>query len=93
MQSESLGREAETSTADAMKSLQQSISDKKIEEANNAQNLSLDLGSLQDRALSVTREADEIEVLAEEAIAAAGAALEQYLIDFPEDDKIDTILL
>jgi hypothetical protein len=93
MQSESLGREAETSTVDAMKSLQQSISDEKIEEANNAQNLSLDLGSLQDRALSVTREADEIEVLAEEAIAASGAALEQYLIDFLKDDKIDTILL
>jgi hypothetical protein len=41
----------------------------------------------------VTREADEIEVLAEEAIAASGAALEQYLIDFLKDDKIDTILL
>jgi len=92
MQSESLGREAETSTADAMKSLQQSISEEKIEEANNAQNLSLDLGALLDRALSATREADEIEVLAEEAIAASEAAVEQYLIDFPEDDEIDTIL-
>ena len=92
MQAESLGREAESYTADAMKSLQQSISEEKIEEANNAQNLSLDLGALLDRALSATREADEIEVLAEEAIAASEAALEQYLIDFPEDDEIDTIL-
>ena len=41
----------------------------------------------------MTREADEIEVLAEEAIVASGAALEQYLIDFPEDDKIDTIIM
>jgi hypothetical protein len=92
MQAESLGRQAETSTADAMKSLQQLLSEEKIEEVKNAQNLSLDLGALLDRATSATREADEIEILAEEAIAASEAALEQYLIDFPEDGEIDTLL-
>ncbi|KAL3777397.1 hypothetical protein ACHAW5_004226 [Stephanodiscus triporus] len=93
-QAESLGREAETSTADAAEKLLrlQSISEEKIREANDAQNLSLDLGALLDRAMSATREADEVEVLAEEAIAASEAALEQYLIDFPEDDEIDAIL-
>jgi hypothetical protein len=92
MQAESLGRDAEASTADAMKSLQQSLSEEKIEEAKNAQNLSLDLGALLDRAISATREADEIEILAEKAIAASEAALQQYMIDFPEDDEIDTLL-
>lgn len=92
VQAESLGRDAEASTADAMKSLQQSLSEEKIEEAKIAQNLSLDLGALLDRAISATQEADEIEILAEEAIAASEAALQQYMIDFPEDDEIDTLL-
>jgi len=51
----------------------------------------IDLGSLLDRAMRATEEADQIEVLAEEALAASNAALEQHLIDFPEDDEIDTL--
>ena len=91
VQAESLGQEAETSTADAVDSLKESISEKKIEEATKAQNACIDLGALLDKAARATEEADEIEVLAEEALAASNLALEQHLLDFPEDDEIDTI--
>jgi len=91
LQAESLGMEAETSAAGAMSSLQESISEEKLAEANEAQNSVIDLGSLLDRAMRATEEADQIEVLAEEALAASNAALEQHLIDFPEDDEIDTL--
>lgn len=85
LKAESLGQEAETSTADAMNSLKGSISAEKIEMANNAQNLSIDLGSLLEQVERATQMADEIEVLADEALAASEAAFEQHLIDFPED--------
>ncbi|KAL7527200.1 hypothetical protein ACHAWF_002082 [Thalassiosira exigua] len=93
MQAESLGQEAETSTADAIESLKVkgAISEKELEEAKDAQNLSIDLGTLLEKATSATMQADEIELLAEEALAASEAALGQHLKDFPEDDEIDTI--
>ena len=91
IQAETLGQDAEASTADAMEALKGSISVANIAEANNAQNLSIDLGSLVERAAKATEEADQIEVLAEEALVASEKALEQHLIDFPEDDEIDTI--
>ncbi|KAL7534194.1 hypothetical protein ACHAXR_005713 [Thalassiosira sp. AJA248-18] len=87
MEAESLGQEAETTTADAMESLKESISEEKIAEASNAQNLSIDLGSLLEQAMEASKKADEIEALAEEALAASEAALEQHLIDFPDDDE------
>ena len=90
LKAESLGQEAETSAADAIKLLSGSISEDDIKEATNAQNLSIDLGSLVEKAAIATEEADKIEVLAEKALADSEAALEQYLIDFPEDDEIDT---
>mmetsp|Transcript_31409 Transcript_31409/g.75927 ORF Transcript_31409/g.75927 Transcript_31409/m.75927 type:complete len:161 (+) Transcript_31409:77-559(+) len=89
VQAETLGQNAEISTADAIKSLKGSISEKKLEEANDAQNLSIDLGSLVEKALAATEEADKTETLANEALAASERALEQHLIDFPEDDAID----
>lgn len=85
IQSESLGLNAESSAVDAMKALQGSISEEKMIEANNAQNLAIDLGALLDKAQKATEEADEIEVIAGEALVASEAALEQHLIDFPED--------
>ena len=83
-QAESLGQEAETSTASAMNSLMGSISAEKIKMANDAQNVSIDLGSLLEQAQRSTEMADEIEVLANEALSASEAAFDQYLIDFPE---------
>lgn len=91
LKAESLGQEAETSASDAIKLLSGSISENDIKEATNAQNLSIDLGSLVEKAAIATEEADKIEVLAEKALADSEAALEQYLIDFPEDDEIDTL--
>ena len=41
--------------------------------------------------MEATKEADEIEVLAEEALASSEKALEQHLIDFPEDDEINVM--
>ena len=90
-QAESLGQEAETSAADAIDSLKESISETKIVEANKAQNSCIDLGSLLEKAMEATKEADEIEVLAEEALASSEKALEQHLIDFPEDDEINVM--
>ena len=91
IQAESLGQEAETSAADAIDSLKESISETKIEDANKAQNSCIDLGSLLEKAMEATKEADEIEMLAEEALASSEKALEQHLIDFPEDDEINVM--
>lgn len=85
IEAESLGQDAESSAADAMEALKSSISEEKLAEANTAQNLSIDLGSLLDKAMRSTQEADEIEVIAGEALTASEVALEQHLIDFPED--------
>ena len=63
----------------------------KIAEVNIAQNNALDLGALLDRAQQATEEADESEVLADEALAASEVALAQHLIDFPEDDQIEVM--
>ena len=82
---EAAGKDAELSTSDAMQALQESISIDKIADANEAQNLSLELGSLLDEVERAQREADDIEVLADKALAASEAALEQHLIDFPEN--------
>lgn len=87
IKAETMGQDAETSTADAMKSLEGSISVGKLADANEAQNMSIDLGNLLERAMEATKKADEMEVLAEEALAASEAALEQHLIDFPENDQ------
>ena len=83
---EAIGKNAEESTTEAMEALKESISLGKIADANEAQNLSLELGSLLDEAERAQKEADEIEELAEKALAASEAALEQHLIDFPEND-------
>lgn len=85
IEAESMGQEATTSTADAMQSLQGSISAEKIAMANIAQNVSIDLGSLLEQVQRATQMADEMEVLADEALAASEAAFEQHLIDFPEN--------
>ncbi|KAL3804190.1 hypothetical protein HJC23_013709 [Cyclotella cryptica] len=82
---ESLGKDAELSAATSARALKESISEKNIEEASNAQNLSLELGSLLDEVVEAERKADEIEEKAEEALRASEVALEQHLIDFPEN--------
>jgi len=82
---EAIGKDAEVSTTDATEALKQSISLEKVADATNAQNLSLDLGNMLERAIKAQEEADEIEVKAEKALAASEAALEQHLIDFPEN--------
>lgn len=91
VQAEFLGQEAESSSSDAMKLLQSSISEEKLKEANDAQNLTLDAGALLEKALMATTQGDKIEALADEALLASEKALEQHLIDFPEDDEIDTL--
>lgn len=91
LQAETLGQEAETSAPGVIESLKGSISEEKLAEAGNVQNLSLDAGSLLDRAMKATMQADELELIAEEALQASEAALEQHLIDFPEDDEMDII--
>jgi seryl-tRNA synthetase len=92
IQAESLGREAESIAVIANEALQLSVSKTKLEEATNAQNKSLDLGALLDRVKRVTDLADEIEIRAEKAIAASEAALEQYLIDFPEEEDENNLI-
>ena len=85
LQAEGVGTEAEAATKEAEASLKTgSISVSKMTDAQEAQNKALDLGSLLEAALRKSEEADEVEVLAEEALAASERALEQYLIDFPE---------
>ena len=82
---EEYGKDAEVSTSDVTEALKESISLEKIASASNAQNLSLELGNLLDEAMKAQEEADEIELRAEKALAASEAALEQHLIDFPEN--------
>jgi len=84
---EAMGKDAEVSTTDAMQALKESISKEKIEDATNAQNLSLELGSLLDEAVRAQQEADEIEERAEKALVASETALEQHFIDFPENNE------
>ncbi|EJK46876.1 hypothetical protein THAOC_34436 [Thalassiosira oceanica] len=85
LQAEDVGTETEAATKEAEASLKTgSISVSKMADAQEAQNKALDLGSLLEAALRKSEEADEVEVLAEEALAASERALEQYLIDFPE---------
>lgn len=84
IQAEALGQEAEDCTSDVVKSLKESISEQKLEEANQAQNSVIDLGTLVEKAMRLTEEADQVEVLAEEALAASERALEQHLIDFSD---------
>ena len=87
IQAETLGQAAEVSAADAVKSLSHKIdlSKEKIAEVQQAQSQSLDLGSLLERAMKASEEADEIEILANEALTASEQALEEHLIDFPEN--------
>lgn len=82
---EAIGQDAEVSTSDATEALKQSISVAKVADATMAQNLSLDLGNVLEQAIKAQEEADEIEAQAEMALAASEAALEQHLIDFPEN--------
>mmetsp|Transcript_24097 Transcript_24097/g.37396 ORF Transcript_24097/g.37396 Transcript_24097/m.37396 type:complete len:164 (+) Transcript_24097:38-529(+) len=82
---EAIGLDAEVSTSDATEALKQSISVEKVGDATTAQNLSLDLGYQLEEALKAQEEADEIELRAEKALAESEAALEQHLIDFPEN--------
>ena len=89
IQAETLGQAAEVSAADAVKSLSQDkidLSKEKIAEVQQAQSQSIDLGSLLERAMKASEEADEIEILANEALAASEAALEQHLLDFPAEN-------
>ena len=88
MQAEEMGEDAESSASEVMKGLTQKkidLSAEKIADLHQAQSQSLDLGSLLDKAAQATEEADEIEALANEALTASEAALEQHLIDFPEN--------
>lgn len=88
MQAEEMGEDAESSASEVMKGLTQKkidLSAEKIADLQQAQSQSLDLGSLLDKAAQATEEADEIESLANEALASSEAALEQHLIDFPEN--------
>ena len=88
MQAEEMGEDAESSASEVMKGLTQKkidLSAEKIADLQQAQSQSLDLGSLLDKAARTTEEADEIESLANEALASSEAALEQHLIDFPEN--------
>ena len=73
IQAETLGQAAEVSAADAVKSLSHKIdlSKEKIAEVQQAQSQSLDLGSLLERAMKASEEADEIEILANEALTAS----------------------
>uniref|UniRef100_A0A6U0G547 Uncharacterized protein n=1 Tax=Helicotheca tamesis TaxID=374047 RepID=A0A6U0G547_9STRA len=57
-----------------------------VETAKSALNKALDAGSKVDEALKATEEADRLEKLAEEALEASEKALEQHLIDFPEEE-------
>ena len=82
---ETLGINAEQSASDAQAQLQSSVSVAKIGEAQLAQNLSLDLGNLLEKVQEAEKMADEIEGRAEEALKASEEALEQHLIDFPEN--------
>ena len=85
LQAEDVGTEAEVATKEAEASLKAgSISESNMAEAQEAQNKALDLGSLLEAALAKSEEADEVEVLAEEALSASERALEQHLRDFPE---------
>ncbi|KAL7514073.1 hypothetical protein ACHAXN_011354 [Cyclotella atomus] len=82
---ESLGVTAEKSAWEAREELLTSVSLAKIGEAQLAQNLSLDLGALLKEVEEAQDRADEIERRAEEALKASEDALEQHLIDFPEN--------
>lgn len=84
-QAETLGVSAEQSATDANEMLQSSISIAKIGDAQIAQNLSLDLGNLLDRIEEAEKKANEIEIEAEKALKESEKALEQHLIDFPEN--------
>jgi hypothetical protein len=84
-QAESLGISAEQSATLATSSLQSSVSISKIGEAQHAQNLSLDLGALLQRAEEAQIKAEEIEEKAEVALRESEEAFERHLIDFPEN--------
>ena len=84
-QAETMGISAEKSATDANQMLQSSISIAKIGDAQVAQNLSLDLGNLLERVEEAEKHADEIELQAENALKESEEALEQHLIDFPEN--------
>uniref|UniRef100_A0A6U3RRT2 Uncharacterized protein n=1 Tax=Ditylum brightwellii TaxID=49249 RepID=A0A6U3RRT2_9STRA len=58
-----------------------------VETAKGALNAALDAGSKVDQAVKATEEADKLEKLAEEALAASEVLLEQHLIDFPEQNE------
>lgn len=80
-----MGVSAEESASEATANLQTSVSLSKISDAQIAQNLSLDLGALVDQAKQAQDEADAIEKLADVALKESEVALEQHLIDFPEN--------
>lgn len=87
IEAETLGLQVESLASDATTSLKgASISEESLKEATDVQNKSIDLGSLLQKAVEASKEADEIEALAEEALAVAEAGLEQHLKDFPEAD-------
>jgi hypothetical protein len=82
---ESLGLSAETSASSSSEALQSSISIGKIADAQEAQNLAVDLGALLEEVKEAEERADEIEGRAEMALEESERALEQHLIDFPEN--------
>ena len=82
---QALGVSAEESASEATANLQTSVSLSKISDAQIAQNLSLDLGALVEQAKQAQDEADAIEKMADVALKESEVALEQHLIDFPEN--------
>ena len=82
---QAMGITAEESATDATANLQTSVSLSKISDAQLAQNLSLDLGALVDQAKQAQDKADDIEKMADVALKDSEKALEQHLIDFPEN--------
>lgn len=63
-----------------------SISFEKIEAADAAVASNIDAGSILNKALEASEQADRLEAEAEEALERSEAMLEQHLIDFPYSD-------
>jgi hypothetical protein len=97
---ERLSEEAETMAGEseaAMSDTASSIDDASkfklsmLGEAQQAQQASLDAGSILADALEAVEEADELEALAEAALVASEKAIEQHLVDFPDSELADEL--
>ena len=96
VEAEELATQSETSTATAKDALEdgavaETFKLSMLGDAQAAMDVSIRAGEVLANAYDAAEEAERLEILAEEALAASEEAIEQHRIDFPDSELADEV--